>query len=65
MFASLAALVPAVYVPGPIDTAVTAQFDQVTGFVTTVVVGALFGLVGLGIAIALGIKYSRRGAKNV
>lgn len=54
-----------VYVPTPVDTIVTGQFDQITGLITTVLLPALFGLVIIGVAIFLGIKYVKKGSRSV
>lgn len=47
-----------------IDTAVQGGFDQLTSTLTGVLVPALFGLVVLGVVIALAVKYIRRGAQK-
>jgi hypothetical protein len=59
------ALLGTVYTPGPADTAIQGVFDNITGFITSVGLPGLFALVGLGIAITLGVKYARKGARTV
>lgn len=48
-----------------VTTLVNEQIGDITGFVTGTAAPAIFGLVLLGIGIALGIKYLRKGAKGV
>jgi len=45
-----------------VGTAVTAGFTDMTGLIVGTLVPALFGLVVIGIAIRLGVKYLKRGA---
>ena len=47
-----------------IDEAVEAGFGQLNSTLTGVLVPALFGLVVLGVVIALAVKYIRRGAQK-
>lgn len=47
-----------------VETIVSGQFDSLTSMLTGTLVPALFGLVLLGIGIALGIKYLRKGANK-
>lgn len=49
-------------VPG--QAAIEAGFDQMTDLITTVLVPALFGLVILGLGIALGVKWLKKGSRH-
>jgi hypothetical protein len=44
-----------------IETEITGALDDVKGVVLAVV-GALFGLVLIGVAVRVGVKYAKRGA---
>ena len=47
-----------------VSGAISDQFSSLTSTVTTVLVPALFGLVILGVLIALGVKYIKKGARQ-
>ena len=53
----------AAYTQGSTDAA-KAGFSSLTGTLTSVLVPALFGLVVMGIVIALAMKYMKKGAKQ-
>ena len=53
--------------PGPLDgvaTEANAARDEFASFVTATAVPILFGLLILGVGIALAVKYVRRGARS-
>jgi len=47
-----------------VSAAVTAGFTDTTTLLTTVLIPALLGLVVIGIAVRVGVKYLRRGASS-
>lgn len=49
----------------PTGGAASDFLDSLTGWVTTYGVPLVFGLLLLGVSIAVGIKYAKRGAKSV
>lgn len=47
-----------------VGTAVSGGFTDLTGFLTTTLIPAVFTIAVIGIAVGLGLRWLRRGAKS-